>query len=126
MPGRRWARAVEEAMVSSPRMLVVLSPASVLSTNVEDEIAFALEERKNVIPILHRDCQIPFRLRNYQYADFRTNYELGLASLLRVMNASAAKPFDEEIGQASRTRPGPTGQANPTLHGAPMPPQAKV
>jgi len=88
-PGQRWARAVEEAMQAAPRMLVILSPSSVASPNVEDEVAFALEERKTVIPILYRDCKIPFRLRNYHYADFRANYERGLDSLLRSMGIIA-------------------------------------
>ena len=63
-PGQRWARAIEEALIHCPRLLVVLSPASVTSKNVEDEISFALEEGKPVIPVLYRDCRIPLRLRS--------------------------------------------------------------
>ena len=59
-PGQRWARAVQDALTASPRMLVILSPSSVTSTNVEDEVTFALEEHKTVIPVLYRDCKIPF------------------------------------------------------------------
>src|SRR5208337_5468641 len=53
-PGQRWARAVQDALNDCPRMLVILSPASVDSRNVEDEVSFALEERKEVIPVLYR------------------------------------------------------------------------
>jgi hypothetical protein len=53
-PGQRWARAVQDALDNCHRMLVILSPASVNSTNVEDEVAFALEEHKTVIPVLYR------------------------------------------------------------------------
>lgn len=41
-----------------PARLVVLSPSSVESPNVQDEITFALEEKKTVIPVFHRDCKV--------------------------------------------------------------------
>jgi uncharacterized RDD family membrane protein YckC len=90
-PGQRWDKAVEDALASCPRMLVILSPSSVASTNVMDEVSFALEEQKTLIPVLHRDCKIPFRLRRVQYADFRGGYDTGLRDLLRVMGTQQMK-----------------------------------
>jgi photosystem II stability/assembly factor-like uncharacterized protein len=84
-PGQRWARAVEDALNDCPRMLVILSPASVDSTNVEDEIAFALEEGKIVIPVLYRECRIPFRLRSLHYVHFKSDYVRSLAELVRAL-----------------------------------------
>lgn len=89
-PGQRWDRTVEEALASCPRMLVVLSPASVASNNVMDEVSYSLEEGKIVIPILHKDCKIPFRLRRVQYADFRTQYEAGITDLVSTLHRTAA------------------------------------
>lgn len=66
-------------------MLVILPPASVNSTNVMDEVSFALEEKKTVIPVVYRDCTIPFRLRRVQYVDFRHDYARGLKELLRIL-----------------------------------------
>ena len=62
-PGERWDRAVEKALQRCQRMLVILSPASVESDDVMDEVSFALEGAKTIIPILFKDCPIPFRLR---------------------------------------------------------------
>jgi TIR domain len=84
-PGQRWARAVQDALNNCQRLLVILSPSSVSSTNVEDEVAFALEEHKAVIPVFYRDCKVPFQLRPFHYADFRTNYDHGLKTLLRTL-----------------------------------------
>ena len=84
-PGKRWARAVEEALQNSPRVLVVLSPASVNSHNVEDEVTFALDEKKTVIPILYEECKVPLRLRPLQYVDFRTDYAHGMEILLKTL-----------------------------------------
>jgi photosystem II stability/assembly factor-like uncharacterized protein len=84
-PGQRWARAVEDALNACPRMLVILSPASVGSRHVEDEVAFALEEGKTVIPVVYRECKIPFRLRSFQHLDVRTDYTRGIENLVRVL-----------------------------------------
>src|SRR5262245_33156076 len=84
-PGQRWDRAVEEALTQCVRMLVVLTPAAVNSTNVMDEVSFALEERKTIIPIIHRDCVIPFRLRRLQHRDFRQDYARVLNDLVRTL-----------------------------------------
>jgi len=92
-PGQRWARALQDAITNSPRFLVILSPASVKSTNVEDEVTFALEERKTIIPVLYCDCNVPFQLRPFQYADFRHDYDHGLRILLHTMGVELASPF---------------------------------
>ncbi len=88
-PGQRWARALQDAITNAPRFVVILSPASVNSTHVEDEVSFALEERKTIIPVLYCDCKVPFQLRPFQYADFRTDYERGLKILLHTMGVDA-------------------------------------
>src|SRR5450755_1774448 len=80
--GDRWDQAVEDALNHCTRMLVILSPASVNSTNVMDEVSFALEEGKAVIPILFQECKVPFRLRRIQYVDFRQDYPRALQDLL--------------------------------------------
>ncbi|WP_263350298.1 toll/interleukin-1 receptor domain-containing protein [Acidicapsa acidisoli] len=91
-PGQRWARAVQEAMTDAPLLLVILSPSSVSSINVEDEVAFALEEHKTVIPIFFQDCKVPFRLRPFQHADFRSDYGRGLKSLLASLGVKSTAP----------------------------------
>ncbi len=83
--GERWDRTVETALVNSQGVLVILTPESVNSANVMDEVSYALEEGKLVIPILWRECQIPFRLRRVQYIDFTGEYKTGFDRLLLAM-----------------------------------------
>jgi hypothetical protein len=83
-------------------MLVILSPASVNSTNVLDEVSFALETQKTIMPVLYRDCEIPFRLRRVQYVDFRSDYALALKGLLRTLNV---EQMPEAAPQAPVTGP---------------------
>lgn len=103
IPGRRWARAVQDALNDCPRMLVILSPSSANSTNVEDEVSFGLDEGKTVIPVLYRECRIPFRLRPFQHVDFRSDYALGLKRLLKVL---PAEPPDRAIPVPKESPPG--------------------
>jgi hypothetical protein len=70
------------------RMLVVLSPTSAVSTNVLAEVGLAIAEGKAVIPVLYRECKIPFRLLPFQYADFRTDYSVGMKDLLSSLSGT--------------------------------------
>lgn len=83
--GQEWDSAVEDAVVRCPRMLLILSPASVKSKNVRNEIAFALDEGKTVIPVLYQDCAVPLQLRRIQHIDFRADYTRGLKALLKTL-----------------------------------------
>jgi WD40 repeat protein len=66
-------------------MLLILSPASVQSRNVRNEVAFALDEQKAIIPILYQDCRVPLQLLRIQHLDFRTDYTRGLKALLKIL-----------------------------------------
>src|SRR5271157_4031024 len=101
-PGRRWDDAVQDALTSCPCMLVILSPASVASTTVMDEVSLVLEQKKTVIPVLYRDCKIHFRLRRVQYVDFRNDYDQGLKDLLKTLLSveQRAEPGQPDVSQA--------------------------
>lgn len=85
-PGTRWDRSIEKALISSQTLLVVLSKSSVESNNVMDEVSFALEEGKPIVPILLEECDIPFRLRRLQFADFTSDYNKGIRTLIQALD----------------------------------------
>jgi len=119
--GQRWALLVQEALEKSPRVLVILSPSSVNSANVMDEVTFALDEKKTVIPVFYRDCKIPLQLRSVLYIDFRSDYGRGLQALLKALGVqpppvTPATPkesvpvvpvADEQKGAADQALPEP-------------------
>jgi formylglycine-generating enzyme required for sulfatase activity len=106
-PGRPWDREVERALTACSELVVILSPASVESQNVMDEVAFALDEGKTVIPVLYSNCRIPFRLRRLEYVDLKLDSKAGLEKLLDALApsrqaaaaASAAQDSSEPAGQ---------------------------
>jgi len=85
-PGTRWDKSIETALKESSTLLVVLSKSSVASHNVMDEVSYALEEGKTVVPVLLEDCEIPFRLRRLQFADFTTSHKTGKETLSKALN----------------------------------------
>jgi TIR domain-containing protein len=84
-PGTRWDQSIEDALASSQTLLVVLSKAAVGSNNVMDEVSYALEEGKTVVPVLLEECEIPFRLRRLQFADFTDSHEKGMETLAQAL-----------------------------------------
>ena len=85
-PGTRWDRSIENALVSSQTLLVILSKSSVESNNVMDEVSFALEEGKHIVPVLFEECTIPFRLRRLQFADFTGDPKKGIKTLIEALH----------------------------------------
>ena len=91
-PGEDWDEAIERGLSECGRMLAVLSPKSVSSQNVLDEIGYALSKKKAIIPVLYRDCEIPYRLNRIQYVDFRTAYDEPLKYLLLAIEDAKENP----------------------------------
>ena len=83
--GSRWDSSIETALETAPGMIVVLSAESVKSNNVMDEVSFALESGKTLIPVYLSECTTPFRLRRLQRIDFTGDYQTGLKQLLEVL-----------------------------------------
>ena len=89
--GSHWDAAVEKALNSAAYVLVILTPSSTASTNVMDEVSFALESGKKIIPVLLEDCLPPFRLRRLQRIDFTADYATGFSQLITSLNLSLGK-----------------------------------
>jgi TIR domain. len=70
--GARWDDEVEKALRECEIFLIILTTASVSSDNVKDEIGYAIDHGKRIMPVLLENCEIPLRLRRFQYVDFTT------------------------------------------------------
>jgi len=97
--GARWDREVEKALKESEIFMIILTPASVDSENVLDEIGYAIDNRKRFLPVLLENCEVPFRLRRFQYVDFTNkSFDDGVESakdLLRNLIAQTTIPRGE-------------------------------
>ena len=132
--GSRWDDAIERALQDCGCLLVVLSPASTGSHNVLDEVSYALESGKTVIPILLKPCNVPFRLKRFQYIDFSVEPEQGYGELAQALDAFSAAPAPAAAAAAAAPAEPPapersTTQLPPMAHAqeaAPAPAPAPV
>jgi hypothetical protein len=79
--GSRWDDEVEKALRECSVFMIILTPASIASENVKDEIGYAIDHGKRILPVLLENCEVPLRLRRFQYVDFTTkSFEEGFES----------------------------------------------
>ena len=97
--GSRWDDEVEKALESSEIFMVILTPASITSEHVKDEIGYAIDTGKHILPVLLENAKVPLRLRRFQYVDFTSkNYKEGVESakqLLRSLTEEQTVPRRE-------------------------------
>jgi hypothetical protein len=68
--GSDWDDQVEQAMVSSDLMLVFVSPSAVASPESNKEWKYWMGEiKKPLIPVVIKDCRLPYRLYSLQRID---------------------------------------------------------
>jgi hypothetical protein len=92
-PGARWDEEVEKALRQCDIFMLIMTPTSVASENVKDEIGYALGKNKRLIPIMLEKCEIPFRLHRFQYVDFtKKSFDDGVLSVSNLLRSLIAQP----------------------------------
>lgn len=104
--GERWDDAIAEALKNCRGMVTLLSPSFLISRTVKDELSYALEEGKKVIPVIVSSCEIPFRLRRVQYVDITADYDKGISKLLRALSHNEpSKPNTSGLQDMHESQP---------------------
>jgi hypothetical protein len=67
-----------------------------------DEVAFAIDERKTLLPVLYRGCDVPFRLRRLQHIDFTDEHDKALTRLLTALASSPADTARTTLSATTR------------------------
>lgn len=89
-PSQHWDRAVETAVRGCQGVIVILSPRSVASANVADEVSVAIQDGKDIIPVLIEPCTMPLRMTRMQYIDAARDYDAAIRRCLAVIGARGA------------------------------------
>jgi formylglycine-generating enzyme required for sulfatase activity len=79
--------------------MVVLAPESMESQNVKDELSYAIDSGKYILPVVIKPCKVPLRLRRFQYVDFTDKpYKDSLADIKHLLSNTrqAQKPAPVE------------------------------
>ena len=69
--GDEWREAIDQGISGSDALLVILTPASCVSSYVTYEWGFALGLGKKVIPLMREEAAVHPRLEAFQRLDFR-------------------------------------------------------
>ncbi len=93
---------IEEGLSNANLLILVLTPDSVSSNWVGLEWRFALsreieEDKKIIIPIYLKSCEIPIFLKERLYVDFRIDYPVGFAKLVQKIDNPEIKRSYEVI-----------------------------
>lgn len=123
--GARWDAEVEKALIECEIFMIIITKDSIASENVLDEIGYAIDSGKRFLPVLLEKCNIPLRLRRFQYVDFTNkSFDEGVETakdLLRSLNAQPTLPrkdlaenAQDSSNQAEGSAPQNLGAAGPT------------
>lgn len=106
--GMKWSSAIQEGLDSADAMLLIVSPASMESDNVEDEWHYFMDADKPVIPILYEPAKIHFQLNRLQWIDFHNRpFDLALDELVAHLNGegiplTARQPQQRNVGEIDK------------------------
>lgn len=114
--GARWDDEIEKALYECGIFMTILTPASIASENAKDEIGYAIDHGKRILPVLLEDCEIPLRLRRFQYVDFTSmNYDQGVRTAKELLSGLMKEPLPDRV-PVSKERP--TRPSIPEAHKA--------
>ena len=98
LPGDSISQRIDEGLQASDLLLVLLSPSSVESRWVQEELnaTLSLELRTRgvtVVPALIADCEMPPLLATRQYLDLRGDLEGGVQKLIEQLGVAPEIEF---------------------------------
>lgn len=80
--GASWDDTIAKAIAECSHFLLLVTPTSVQSSNVSDEVSYARERRKAILPLIIKDAPLPFRIHRAQAIDFTKDYQTGFQVLI--------------------------------------------
>lgn len=90
--GMPWHNAIHQGLETCDVMLLIITPESMQSRNVEAEWFYFLNENKPIIPILYRTTPVNYQLRSLEFIDFEnTDYKTAFRRLHKALNTRGFK-----------------------------------
>jgi internalin A len=94
--GQNWQKEIEKAIFQCQYFLIVVTPESVSSDWVANEITYAILRNKIIIPLYLKTCDIPLTLVNKQYINFKEEeYYLAIRQLEELLKEEYLKQSEK-------------------------------
>ena len=87
VPGTAWAGQIDKGLDESQVILLVVSKASMASKYVELEWRRVIKETRRIVLVIFEAVDLPKELEQYEWVDFRGNYEAGIKELVAQLQA---------------------------------------
>ncbi|MFH1109570.1 MAG: TIR domain-containing protein [Planctomycetota bacterium] len=86
----------EDGLATAKFFLVLLSPRSIVSRWVREEINAAfvrrMEKLTRLIPVIIESCEVPLALRSIKWVDLTTKHDDGVRQLVKIIHGVTDKP----------------------------------
>lgn len=123
--GARWDDELEKALRTCSTFLIILSPDSIASQNVKDEIGYAIDSGKRILPVMIKQCDVPFRMRRFQYIDFTKedfdDYDERFEEINDLLSNTSKIQTAKEVGEGPAQAPKPETSKTPAKRRLPLP-----
>jgi hypothetical protein len=96
-PADDWDLAIERALRECAVFLIILSPSAVASVEVRGELRAAMSNRKRIVPVLHKSCEVPRQLRTIQYIEIGAEGGLTDESIAHLASVISERPDSTEV-----------------------------
>jgi hypothetical protein len=105
--GAVWDTEIEKAIKKCSCVLLLASRSAFASENVSDEISYARNNKKLIVPILIEQVDLPFRIHRAQAIDFQDDFDGSVQKLLSAIRpdrSSERAPYYEQARNANISR----------------------
>jgi len=95
--GSRWNEEIERAIKTSQYFVVVLSPDSIDSIWVKEEIFYAFNLKTKIVPLMYRPCVVPLGLNTVNFINVQEkNYQKNYKEILRALGLGRSEREEAE------------------------------
>jgi hypothetical protein len=84
--GASWDNEIQKAINDCSHVLLIVTPRSVYSPNVADELSYARDKKKPILPLIFEEASLPLRIHRAQAIDFREDYGTAFSTLIDQLN----------------------------------------
>jgi formylglycine-generating enzyme required for sulfatase activity len=122
--GMKWSSAIQQGLDTAELLILVITPESMESVNVEDEWQYFIDEKKPIIPVLLSEAKVHFQLRRLQYLSFaNSNFEIAFRQLCDELERKGVSlKRNQSIPQLEREQhAAPLREASPIVELPPPP-----
>ena len=81
--GSSWDDTIAKAIKECTHFLLLVTQASLNSSIISDELSYAKDNQKIILPLIFENVSLPFRIHRTQSIDFIEDYQKGFECLIR-------------------------------------------